>query len=181
MRTPSTVNLRASRTSTPAPSAQQAPVLDVASSAAINHLLSTGAVRLNFLTGQLEVADASAIPQNLSNLPVGASAPAPTSRATPAKDIKPEDYAQSFLDFINENPTVFHAVGYFSKRLEKEGFEKLSERDRWEGKVKKGGKYYLTRNGSSLVAFTIPESYEVGNGVGEYSWVRMSHTETDCA
>ncbi|KIJ50917.1 hypothetical protein M422DRAFT_27047 [Sphaerobolus stellatus SS14] len=87
------------------------------------------------------------------------------SRAKPAKDINPDDYTQPFLDFINENPTVFHAVDYFSKRLDKEGFAKVSERDNWNGKLNAGGKYYVTRNGSSLVAFTIPSNYKPGNGV----------------
>ncbi|TGZ77186.1 aspartyl aminopeptidase [Ascodesmis nigricans] len=81
------------------------------------------------------------------------------------KDINPDDYTQPFLDFINENPTVFHAVHYFEERLDKEGFQKLSERNTWEETLRKGGKYYLTRNGSSLVAFTIPEHYSVGDGV----------------
>jgi len=70
------------------------------------------------------------------------------------------------LDFINENPTIFHAVDYFCKKLEKEGFLSLSERDIWNQKLKPGGRYYVKRNDSSLVAFSIPADYKPGNGVG---------------
>ena len=73
-------------------------------------------------------------------------------------------YTKPFLSFISENPTVFHAVAYFAKKLEFYGFTKLSERASWTGKLKKGGKYYLERNGSSLIAFTVGMDYEAGNG-----------------
>ena len=41
----------------------------------------------------------------------------------------PEAYTQPFCDFITENPTVFHAVGYFEKKLEKAGFKKVGSLD----------------------------------------------------
>jgi len=80
------------------------------------------------------------------------------------------EYTQPFLDFINENPTVFHTVEYFESKLHKAGYIKLSERENWTtGKVKleRGGKYFVSRNGSSLIAFVVGEKYKVGdNGVG---------------
>jgi len=82
-----------------------------------------------------------------------------------AKDIIPAEYTEPFMKFIDSSPTVFHAVANFSKRLEGEGFVKLSERESWKSKLKKGGKYYTTRNGSSIVAFSIPTAYKAGNGV----------------
>ncbi|KAJ9660607.1 vacuolar aminopeptidase 1 [Coniosporium apollinis] len=75
---------------------------------------------------------------------------------------KPIDYAKPFCDFLTDNPTVFHAVDAIAKDLEKHGYSKLSERDAWD--LKKGGKYYLERNGSSLIAFAIGDKYEPGNG-----------------
>lgn len=39
-------------------------------------------------------------------------------------------------------------------------------RDSWAEKVQPGGKYWTTRNGSSIIAFTIGKSYKPGNGVG---------------
>ena len=41
----------------------------------------------------------------------------------------------------------------------------LSSRDSWAGKLQPGGKYYITRNGSSIIAFTVGKAYEPGNGV----------------
>ena len=74
----------------------------------------------------------------------------------------PEKYTKPFTDFMTANPTVFHAVDAVAKDLEKGGYKKLSERDNWE--LKQGGKYYVDRNGSSLIAFSIGDDYEAGNG-----------------
>lgn len=76
---------------------------------------------------------------------------------------EPEDFAQPFCDFLTDNPTVFHAVAAVGAQLNQAGYTKLSERDVWE--LKKGGKYYVERNGSSLVAFVVGSQYESGNGV----------------
>lgn len=37
----------------------------------------------------------------------------------------PEAYTQPFCDFLTENPTVWHAVDYFEKKLETAGFSKV--------------------------------------------------------
>jgi hypothetical protein len=47
--------------------------------------------------------------------------PTPTS-----KILSPEAYTKPFCDFLTENPTVFHAVDYFEKKLSKAGFRKVS-------------------------------------------------------
>ncbi|KAL8740881.1 MAG: hypothetical protein Q9190_006455 [Brigantiaea leucoxantha] len=78
--------------------------------------------------------------------------------------VRVESYTKPFLDFINNNPTVFHAVDYFATRLKKQGFQQLSEREAWAGKLVKGGKYFLERNGSSLIAFIVGSDYQPGNG-----------------
>ena len=70
-----------------------------------------------------------------------------------------------FCDFLNDAPTVFHAVHHYVKKLKTAGYQYLSERDDWEKAVKPGGKYYFSRNYSSLVAFTIGSRYVAGNGV----------------
>ncbi|KAL8949548.1 MAG: hypothetical protein Q9222_004357 [Ikaeria aurantiellina] len=75
-----------------------------------------------------------------------------------------ESYTAPFLDFISDNPTVFHAVDTLSKRLKAHGFTKLSARDSWVDKIRKGGKYRIERNGSSIIAFTVGNDYKPGNG-----------------
>ncbi|KAI9822504.1 MAG: hypothetical protein M1827_000223 [Pycnora praestabilis] len=87
-------------------------------------------------------------------------------RSRRLKSLSPSAYTAPFLSFLTENPTVFHAVASFSKRLESNGFTRLSERDLWAAKLEEGGKYYVERNGSSMMAFVIGKDYEAGNGAG---------------
>jgi aminopeptidase I len=74
----------------------------------------------------------------------------------------PEKYTKPFTDYMTANPTVFHAVDAVAKDLEKNGYKKLSERDAWD--LEAGGKYYVDRNGTALIAFAIGEGYKSGNG-----------------
>ncbi|KAI4196603.1 MAG: hypothetical protein LQ350_006476 [Teloschistes chrysophthalmus] len=77
-------------------------------------------------------------------------------------DVK--SYTQPFLSFITQNPTVFHAVDAIANRLQSNGFVKLSPREAWADKIKKGGKYFVERNGSSIIAFVVGSDYKPGNG-----------------
>ena len=61
---------------------------------------------------------------------------------------------QGFLKFVQASPSAFHAVAAAVKLLEEKGFAPLKERDSWQ--LVPGGKYYVTRNLSSLIAFTVP-------------------------
>ena len=61
--------------------------------------------------------------------------------------------AKKLLKFIEKSPTAFQAVTEMTKRLDQEGFEELKEEDHW--KLKKGGNYYVTRNHSAIIAFSI--------------------------
>ncbi|KAF3941078.1 hypothetical protein ABW19_dt0205793 [Dactylella cylindrospora] len=87
------------------------------------------------------------------------------TKAPTASDIDPESYIQPFLDFITDNPTVFHAVDAFATRLKANGFVELSEREDWSNKVTAGGKYFTIRNGSSMMAFVVGKDYKAGNGI----------------
>ncbi|KAK8057899.1 Aspartyl aminopeptidase [Apiospora saccharicola] len=50
-------------------------------------------------------------------------------------------------------------------RLEKAGFTNIKERDNWSSTLKPGGKYYMTRNGSTIVAFAIGNQWKPGNPI----------------
>jgi aminopeptidase I len=89
-----------------------------------------------------------------------------TSPQFPTEPFSPKDYAKPFCNFMTGNPTAFHAVDHFSKQLERHGYNRLSERCVWTSNLERGGKYYCTRNGSSLIAFSIGSDYESGNGIG---------------
>lgn len=62
---------------------------------------------------------------------------------------------QDFFDYLDWGVSPYHAVLESAKRLEKEGFLHLEESEGWE--IRSGGKYYVTRNQSSIIAFTVPE------------------------
>lgn len=61
---------------------------------------------------------------------------------------------QDLLEFLKTSPTAWHAVENVVANLKGHGFEELNEGDAW--KIKAGGRYYVTRNGSTLCAFTVP-------------------------
>lgn len=63
---------------------------------------------------------------------------------------------QELMNYLDQSPTAFHAVDELAKKLKKDGYTYLMESERWV--IEKGGKYYTTRNGSSIVAFTIGET-----------------------
>lgn len=58
-------------------------------------------------------------------------------------------------NFITASPTPFQAVHNLTSRLASSQFTKLSEKTSFSS-LEAGGKYYYTRNQSSLVAFTLP-------------------------
>ena len=60
-----------------------------------------------------------------------------------------------FLGFVKDAPTAFHAAYKASEILKNNGFVELNEKDKWN--LVKGGKYFFTRNSSSVYAFSIPE------------------------
>ncbi|KPV78582.1 uncharacterized protein RHOBADRAFT_33267 [Rhodotorula graminis WP1] len=64
--------------------------------------------------------------------------------------------ARNFLSFVDASPTPFHAVANCVAKLEKAGFSRLHERDSWADKIKPGSKLFVTRNQSSIIAFTVP-------------------------
>lgn len=78
----------------------------------------------------------------------------------------PSEYTDSFLEFMNTSPTVFHAVKFLSKELEEAGFTYISEREAWDQAIPTGTKFYTTRNGSSLTAFVIGKKWGPGKGFG---------------
>lgn len=69
-----------------------------------------------------------------------------------------EKTSKAMLEFINKCPSSFHAVYELSKELDEAGFIYLPEGEKWQ--LKLGGKYYTTRNGSSIIAFNIGEKLD---------------------
>lgn len=78
--------------------------------------------------------------------------------------------SKELLDFLQKSPTAFHAVETIENELQQNGYEKLLEGQVW--KVAPGGKYYVTRNNTSVIAF------HVGTKLDNYSFnVAASHSD----
>lgn len=68
--------------------------------------------------------------------------------------VNTRDITDKLLTFLENSPTSFHAVENMAARLRGEGFEELKEADCWS--IEAGGRYFVTRNMSSLIAFRVP-------------------------
>ena len=82
-----------------------------------------------------------------------------------------QSFNQALLDFLHSSPTPYHAVKSMSDILDANGFQKLSESDSWS--LKKNGRYYVTRNDSSIVAFCVGDTRKGFRMVG-------AHTDSPC-
>lgn len=80
-------------------------------------------------------------------------------------------FAQQLLDFIYESPTAFHAVNTVKDRLHNCGFKEVQEGEKWS--LKKGGKYFVTKNDSAIAAFVL------GKGNIEESGFKIIGAHTD--
>ncbi|KAI7866672.1 peptidase M18 [Spinellus fusiger] len=84
---------------------------------------------------------------------------------------------RDFLDFVNKSPSPFHATHEAVLLLKEAGFKEIKERDNWNnGVLEPNGKYYFTRNASSVVAFAVGGKYKSGNGFS----IVGAHTDSPC-
>lgn len=79
------------------------------------------------------------------------------------KAIEPRarEIAQAYLNMVNKSPSPYHVVDWARSTLSSKGFTEIHETDFW--KLEVGGKYFLTKNNTTLVAFaigTLPFLYE---------------------
>jgi len=58
--------------------------------------------------------------------------------------------AAKFVRYVDASPSPYHATAAAVAELESAGFTRLSERDSWA--IEAGGKYYVTRNQSTVVS-----------------------------
>lgn len=69
--------------------------------------------------------------------------------------MKDRKIVKELFSFIESSPSVFHAVDVMKRMLDTEGYHPLLESNAWE--LEEGGKYYVIRNGTSLLAFRVPK------------------------
>lgn len=81
-----------------------------------------------------------------------------------------QDMAKELLSFIENSPSCFHAIKNIKELLS--DFTELSQGEDWE--LKPEGKYYVTKNDSSIIAFIMPKGEVKGFGI------TASHSDSPC-
>ena len=71
-----------------------------------------------------------------------------------------KNLAKELMQFIDSSPSCYHVTANFAAMLEQAGYTELFEQDKWE--IRAGGKYFVTRNGSSIIAFRVPQKVQGG-------------------
>ncbi|WP_417311264.1 M18 family aminopeptidase [Ectopseudomonas khazarica] len=85
-----------------------------------------------------------------------------------------EELNIGLIDFLNASPTPFHATTSLAMRLEAAGHRHLDERTTWH--LETGGRYYVTRNDSSLIAFKLGKRPALEGGLRLVG----AHTDSPC-
>ncbi len=71
-----------------------------------------------------------------------------------------DNRTQALMDYLDKAHSVFHAVAGLVEELKAQGYTCLRECDEWF--LVPGGKYYMTRGGSAVMAFRIPTGMPQG-------------------
>ena len=76
---------------------------------------------------------------------------------------------EELITFIDKSPNAYFAVSNLTDMLKNNGYTCIYEGDKWELEAGKG--YYVTRDGSSVIAFRIPKAgtNDTKNGEGNLS------------
>ncbi|MEP4146319.1 MAG: M18 family aminopeptidase [Halioglobus sp.] len=85
-----------------------------------------------------------------------------------------QQFNHQLCSFLARATTPFHAVTEMVERLQDSGYSQLVEDENWQ--LEAGGRYFVTRNGSSIIAFG------VGAEFGPAEGMRMvgAHTDSPC-
>lgn len=70
------------------------------------------------------------------------------------------EFSKDLIKFIDNSPLNYFTVANAKDILSKNGFKELSENKRWE--IEKYGKYFVSRNDTALIAFTVGEDLTKG-------------------
>jgi aspartyl aminopeptidase len=84
------------------------------------------------------------------------------------------DYNKTLFSFLSSSPTPFHAVTGIEDFLRLHGFVQLWENEHWQ--LENGFSYFLTREKSAIIAFTLGGNEEVEHGFR----MLAAHTDSPC-
>ena len=85
-----------------------------------------------------------------------------------------EKFNVALTQFLDASPTPFHAVSSMASMLRKDGFTELREDDEWA--LLAGNKHFVTRNGSSMIAFIVGQAPLLDTGIKMVG----AHTDSPC-
>ena len=71
-----------------------------------------------------------------------------------------DNRTSALMAFLDASVSVYHAAAYLAETLEKNGYMRLFEGENWQ--LVPGGKYYLSRGGTAVMAFRIPKGVPKG-------------------
>lgn len=84
-----------------------------------------------------------------------------------------QTYLNGLMQFINDSPTPFHAVTSMTSQLKVAGYNQLDMANVW--RLQAGGRYFITRNDSTIVAFQLPQA-----GALQRLHMVGAHTDSPC-
>ena len=73
-----------------------------------------------------------------------------------------QKFSEGLLQYLNDSPTAYHAVKNAADILSGNGFQELKETAEWT--LEQGGRYYITKNQSCIIAFTVGDGSLAENG-----------------
>jgi aspartyl aminopeptidase len=85
-----------------------------------------------------------------------------------------DELNQGLIDFLKASPTPFHATASLAQRLDAAGYQRLDERAPWHTEA--GGRYYVTRNDSAIIAFQLGKRPPIEAGIRLVG----AHTDSPC-
>ncbi len=86
----------------------------------------------------------------------------------------PNDTIKQLDQFINASPSPWHAVEQAASLLNQQGYTRLDESSGWQ--LQHGGKYYVIRGESSIVAFSLPSQLDQ---IPRFN-ISAAHTDSPC-
>lgn len=84
---------------------------------------------------------------------------------------------QGLFEFIHQSPSAFHAIENGKRKLEQAGFRELEEAVPWS--LEAGGKYFVIRNDSSMIAWRMPLQMQKQDHIEKYCGFHIVAAHSD--
>ena len=70
------------------------------------------------------------------------------------KKLEIKGFSRELIEFVDDSPSTYHVIKNSSAILDENGFTRLEPTEKWN--LKLGGRYYMKKTNSTIIAFTIP-------------------------